>query len=715
MNLFQKALAAPAVALVSLLLLAGVALYAMTAQQDVIDALYNSRLQNLRQAEDTRARVLDAHARVYRLMTWASTLDPSRLEKDGKGIDTDIAGTAADLGKWLGQPDLSGEEKAVGGKIATQVAKYRKNVAQALDLASSDMNMGLSALQTADDDFKALSALITQLVSIEEKLSRDSYEDASSAFLRTRLIMLGVSLLAMVLALGTGAFIARAMVRSVRQAVAVADAIAGGRLDSPIPEADKDEIGDLLRAFGRMQDSLQQIVEEIESVVRAGEQGDFTQSIDLNGKSGFGRDIGESLNRLNTNLLRQIGGNPAEAVTAASRIAAGDLSVTIRLRPDDHGSILAAMATMRQELEGVIEDVRRMVNAAADGDFDQHMELAGKTGYARTLGELLNRLSETAREALSDISGVAQALAEGDLTRRVEKDYPGLFGSTASGINGTSEHLRELIGSVVAAVRAMSQVAREIAEGNRDLSSRTEQQASSLEETASSMDELTSVVQANAGNARQANELALQSSRIAVEGGEVVHASVQTMQDISTASRKIADIIGLIDGIAFQTNILALNAAVEAARAGEQGRGFAVVASEVRGLAQRSAAAAKEIKELISDSLDKVEGGTQRVNQAGTKMEEIVASIARVSGIIGEISSASTEQAAGIQEIDRAISRMDEVTQQNATQVEQVAAAAESLEEQAQHLQSLVAHFRLAPADSRAMAAETLPRLPARA
>ncbi len=695
MNLYQKALAAPIVALVSLLLLAGVALYAMTTQQTAIDDLYNARLQNLREAGSTRAQVLDAHAKVYRLMTWASTLDASRLETDAQIVDQQIAATAATLGKWLSQPELTPEEKDIGGQIAAQVARYRNNVAQSLDLASSDINMGLSALQTADDDFKVLSEQVTQLVEVEEKLSRGSYEEAGRAFQRTRWLMIAVALLAMVLALATGTLIARAMVGSVRQAVAVADAIAGGRLDNTLPAAGKDEIGDLLRAFGRMQEALSGIVMEIKSVVQSGVQGDFTRTIQLDGKSGFGRDIGISLNDLNSGLLHQIGGNPADAVAAASRIAAGDLSVSISLRPGDDASILAAMATMRRELEGVIEEVRAMVNGAANGDFSRHMDLADKSGYPRTLSELLNRLSDTAREALVDIAGVAQALSEGDLTRQVVKDYPGLFGSTARGINSTSERLRELIGNVVEAVDTISQASREIAQGNRDLSERTEEQATSLEETAANMDRFSTVVQTNAGHARQANDLAVQSSALAVEGGEVVHASVQTMQGISTASRKIADIIGLIDGIAFQTNILALNAAVEAARAGEQGRGFAVVAAEVRALAQRSAGAAKEIKELIADSLDRVNGGTQRVNQAGTKMEEIVASIAQVSKIISDISATSTEQAGGIQEVDRAIGQMDAVTQQNAAQVEQVAAAAESLEEQARHLQKLVSYFCL--------------------
>jgi methyl-accepting chemotaxis protein len=242
----------------------------------------------------------------------------------------------------------------------------------------------------------------------------------------------------------------------------------------------------------------------------------------------------------------------------------------------------------------------------------------------------------------------------------------------------------------------------EIRQGNADLSARTEQQASALEETAATMEELTSTVKQNADNARQANQLAASASDVASKGGEVVAQVVSTMQSISESSRKVVDIIGVIDGIAFQTNILALNAAVEAARAGEQGRGFAVVASEVRNLAQRSAAAAKEIKELIGDSVEKVETGGKLVATAGSTMEEVVASVRRVTDIVSEISAASGEQSNGIGQVNQAITQMDGVTQQNAALVEQAAAAAESLQQQAATLVALVGEFRLSASGERA-------------
>ena len=289
---------------------------------------------------------------------------------------------------------------------------------------------------------------------------------------------------------------------------------------------------------------------------------------------------------------------------------------------------------------------------------------------------------------------IARAIAGGDFTRTVDLK-PGDQSSLLHAMNAMRQQLTGTLGEVRKAVETIDVAAREIASGNLDLSSRTEEQASSLEETASSMEELTSTVKQNAENARQANQLVVSTADVAVKGGEVVGQVVDTMASIKDSSRKIADIIGVIDGIAFQTNILALNAAVEAARAGEQGRGFAVVASEVRNLAQRSAGAAKEIKALIEDSVAKVDAGGQLVDEAGKTMEEIVASVKRVTDIMSEIAAASQEQSAGIEQVNQAITQMDDVTQQNAALVEEAAAAAESLQEQASKLAEAVSVFRL--------------------
>jgi len=301
---------------------------------------------------------------------------------------------------------------------------------------------------------------------------------------------------------------------------------------------------------------------------------------------------------------------------------------------------------------------------------------------------------------LNEAVEIANAVAGGDLTSRIEPKSNDETGQLLQALKSMNANLVDLVGKVRMSADSITTGTGEIAAGNSDLSQRTEEQASSLEETASSMEELTSTVKQNAENAKQANQLAISASDIAVKGGGVVGEVVATMSSINDSSKKIVDIISVIDGIAFQTNILALNAAVEAARAGEQGRGFAVVATEVRNLAQRSAAAAKEIKVLISDSVEKVGNGTKLVDEAGKTMEEIVTSIKRVTDIMSEITAASQEQSAGIEQVNQAITQMDEVTQQNAALVEEAAAAAESLEEQAQNLVSAVAVFRTSEGSS---------------
>ncbi|MDQ7970052.1 MAG: methyl-accepting chemotaxis protein [Oxalicibacterium faecigallinarum] len=302
-------------------------------------------------------------------------------------------------------------------------------------------------------------------------------------------------------------------------------------------------------------------------------------------------------------------------------------------------------------------------------------------------------------QPLQEMLGHFDAIANGDLTTKIESKSKNEMGMLMSGLQKMQQRLKETVARVREGSISIGTATTQIAAGNLDLSSRTEQQAASLEETASSMEELTSTVKQNADNARQANQLAVSASAVAQRGGTVVAEVVDTMGSIDASARKIVDIIGVIDGIAFQTNILALNAAVEAARAGEQGRGFAVVAAEVRSLAQRSAAAAKEIKNLIDDSVNKVDEGSKLVASAGTTMKEVVDSVRHVTDIMGEILAASQEQSSGIEQVNTAISQMDQVTQQNAALVEEAAAAAASLKEQAANLTAAVSIFKVSASD----------------
>ena len=350
-----------------------------------------------------------------------------------------------------------------------------------------------------------------------------------------------------------------------------------------------------------------------------------------------------------------------------------------------------------------IKDIKYAMSELVEGNLDCRIDHEFE-GEFKELGASINRFIDDMRRIIGSISDVMTRLSQGDLTAVLDDQFEGEFQVLGDAINQFVTEMSGTIGSLYKAVETINTAASEIATGNSDLSSRTEQQASSLEETASSMEELTGTVKLNAENAEQANSLASQSCDIASRGGELIRQVVDTMSSINESAQEISDIIGVIDGIAFQTNILALNAAVEAARAGEQGRGFAVVASEVRSLAQRSAEAAKEIKQLISDSVNKIDGGNKLVNQSGDTMEEVVTSIKRVNDIMSEIAAASAEQACGIEEVSKAVVQMDEMTQQNAALVEEAAAAAESLQQQAGNLSERVSTFNIGDrADSHEM------------
>ncbi|MDM7862187.1 methyl-accepting chemotaxis protein [Alteromonas sp. ASW11-36] len=350
-------------------------------------------------------------------------------------------------------------------------------------------------------------------------------------------------------------------------------------------------------------------------------------------------------------------------------------------------------------------EIGELVSGAVAGNFSVRASTDGKTGFYLALAENLNQLMDVTEQGLQQITVVLQSIAKQDLTTRIESDFDGTFGEMKEYCNTTASNLAEVIAEIREAAETITSASGEIAKGNADLSTRTEQQAANLEETASSMEEMTSTVQLNANNAKQANNLASNAAQVAGEGGKLIEKVVATMTEIHASASKIADIIGVIDGIAFQTNILALNAAVEAARAGEQGRGFAVVAAEVRTLAQRSANAAKDIKALISDSVSKVESGNVLVNQSGETMQHIVDAVTNVNDIMAEIASASVQQASGIEAINEAIAQMDDMTQQNAALVEEAAAAAESMNSQAEHLVSRVQSFVIADAYTRSFEA----------
>ncbi len=557
---------------------------------------------------------------------------------------------------------------------------------------------------------------INKIVDFQSELMVKVGEDADKQVSTALTIIIIAALAALILAIVIALMIMRGLMKQLGgEPDYAADAvgkISAGDLSAELALKPGDN-SSLLYSLKTMQDSLRSIVAEIQAIVQAAVQGDFSKKMDMNGKAGYTKTLSELLNQLSNTVDDAF----KDTIRVADALAKGDLSQKItKDYSGAYNQVKVSVNTTADSLTKIVGEIQNIVEAAANqGSFTVKMDMAGKQGYTKTLSELLNQLSNVTETGIADVVRVANALAKGDLTMTITKEYPGSFGEMKAGINGTVENLKVLVGEIKDATDTINTASKEIASGNSDLSQRTEEQASSLEETASSMEELTSTVKQNAENAKQANQLAIGASDVAGKGGAVVGQVVVTMDSINESSRKIVDIISVIDGIAFQTNILALNAAVEAARAGEQGRGFAVVAGEVRNLAQRSAAAAKEIKQLIGDSVEKVEGGSKLVAQAGQTMEEIVTSIKRVTDIMSEITAASQEQSQGIEQVNTAITQMDEVTQQNAALVEEAAAAAESLEEQAQNLAVSVGTFKMDSHSSGTAVARRAPAPVARA
>ncbi|MCA7022366.1 methyl-accepting chemotaxis protein [Stenotrophomonas sp. 17(2023)] len=525
--------------------------------------------------------------------------------------------------------------------------------------------------------------------------------------------------------------IARSILRPLSGALGAIQAVSHGDLDVRVDYRSRDEIGQMYAAIGEM--IVQLKTRAGQDRARAAEDlrirtalDDVTTSVmiadaDLNiiyvnrplmemlGKAE--QDMRRDLPHFNTQTL--IGSNIDifHKHPAHQRNLLGGLNGTHRAQITVGGHVMRQIINPVTDAEGrrigyVVEwddrtievqtekEVSDIIVAASHGDLSGRIRLEDKSGFLLQISGQLNGLLAAIGSSVEQVSGVLRALSQGDLTVQMEGDYRGTFADMRDDANATVIQLTGIIDRIQTAASSINLAASEIATGNNDLSRRTEQQAANLEETAASMEELTSTVRQNAEHARQANQLAQGAASVASQGGQVVGQVVTTMTDIEASSKKIADIISVIDGIAFQTNILALNAAVEAARAGEQGRGFAVVASEVRTLAQRSAGAAKEIKELIENSVGKVAEGSALVHQAGSTMGEIVTSVQRVTDIMAEISAASQEQSTGIEQVNQTVTQMDETTQQNAALVEEATAAARSMEDQANQLATAVSMFR---------------------
>jgi len=684
----------------------------------------------------TRALLGEYRTASYRSLVRAS----DEAKRDARERALRIEGELADNFKAYGRFASSAEEQRLLGELVAAWDAARASYASVNEM------LDLELPDDATDTFigetsrlhNATSAALAALADEANRVAVESAASARSAYAASNVLLVTMLLAGIASGMVVAWLMARNLTRAMRDAVGVATDVANGKLDSHIDTRRADEIGDLLKAMQRMQRDLRERIERDQAV--AGENLRVRTALDSSGTSVMITAPDRTIiyaNAASTELLRHheaqirlalpefnidrlIGtrvdayqDDPERFAQALEHgdglhlceITMGDAhfgqSVARVEGPD--GSLLGYVVELRDRTPQVQVEVElgRVVEAAAAGDLSHRIGLEGKKGFYLELAGRLNGLLQANASSLEEVSRVLTALADGDLTVRMDGEFQGVFATMRDDANRTVERLADIVGRIRSGSDAINASASEIASGNDDLSRRTEQQAASLEETASSMEELTSTVRQNADNARQANQLAIGAVDVASQGGEVVGKVVQTMSAISDSSNRIADIIGVIDGIAFQTNILALNAAVEAARAGEQGRGFAVVAAEVRSLAQRSAGAAKEIKTLITDSADKVRHGNALVDQAGRTMGEIVTSIKRVTDIIADISAASQEQSAGIEQVNQAVMQMDEGTQQNAALVEEATAAARSMEQQAGQLVQTVAVFRVHEGEAR--------------
>ncbi|MGZ8911847.1 MAG: methyl-accepting chemotaxis protein [Methylobacter sp.] len=732
-NISIKARLLMVIAIMSVLLLiiGGMGLFGMSKGSESLQIVHNHHMLPSNQIFQVQKLLL-----TNRLRITASLFNPAPelIKKNTAEVEQNIAVITKVLNAYL-ESSMSPHEKNQADKFAIDKNSF---VTEGLQpaiaaLRSNDITL---ANKIIEDKVAPLYELVNEdaqkLLQLQVDNTREELEASQARYYSTREIAGILISSGILLALWLSLSLLRSIVRPLNATISHFGQIAQGNYHDAIEIKRADEIGKVMAALKAMQIKLgfdvaeaKRIADEhlrikiaLDNVSTGVMIADNDRNIiyvnksvvNMFGKAEAGiRKLlpGFSIAGLvGTNIdgFHKIPSHQAQLLADSTSFSTasfelGEHSMVVTASPviNSQGKRMGSVAEWLDRTSEVMveKEVAVILVAAVMGDFTQRIVMQGKTGFYRELSESINQLMQTSESGLNEAVRVFNALSQGKLTEKIVNHYSGTFGQLKEDANSTVDDLNNIIGQIKDVAESIHTAAKEIAHGNTSLSHRTEEQATSLEQTTTSMQELTSTVQQNSENAKHASELAVSASDTAGKGVTVIGQVVKMMEGINESSRKVVEIITVIDSIAFQTNILALNAAVEAARAGEQGRGFAVVAGEVRNLAQRAASAAGEIKNLIGDSVEKVEDGSKLVTQAGKTMEDIVNSIRGVTAIMTEISAASMEQTSGIEQVNMAICQMDDVTQQNAALVEQASAAAESLEEQTQHLTITVKHFKM--------------------
>ncbi|KHL55870.1 methyl-accepting chemotaxis protein [Xanthomonas cannabis] len=601
--------------------------------------------------------------------------------RSAQPLDDMIAASTDAKEKAILQQIKSIEQRTM--PLITQVRSFRD--------ASDRLHAEQQLLQQARPAFIDWLASINAFIDLQEAKNRAAAKQAVATARGFAMLMVISTVVALLLGATIAFLLTRSVVLPLRQSLQLAQRINEGDLRSQDAPTGSDESGQLLRAMQLMQHRLQDVISAQRTMASRHDAGEISYRTDAQRFPGeYGHMVQDTNALVHAHVQTQL-----RMTEVMGRYAVGDLAPEIEQYPGEKAAITATMQQVKQNLRAINAQIHALTQAACAGNFALRGQPDKFEHDFRLMVENLNTMMTTSDTNLAKFSELLRAIADGDLTVRMSGNFHGVFASMRDDANSTVHRLTDIVTRIQTTSNSIGFAAEDITGGNQELTRRSEQQAASLEETAASMEELTSTVKQNAEHAGRANQLALGAAAIASQGRDVVGQVIEQMSGIEASSKRIADIISVIDGIAFQTNILALNAAVEAARAGEQGRGFAVVASEVRTLSHRSSDAAREIKRLIDDSVQRVADGSTLVHQAGTTMGEVVTSVQHVTDIIGHISAASQEQAGGIEQVNHTIAQMDETTQQNVRLVEAASTAAHALEEHSTQLTRAVEVFKV--------------------